>query len=167
MTVLEPLSFECISHSGEQTQRLGMRLGELLPARAVVALCGPLGAGKTQFARGVGAGWGSAQPLRSPTFTLVQEHHRPADDGTLYHVDLYRVEREGDLMSLGLDEVFEDENGVAIVEWAERAVRLIPADALWVRFAISSESKRLLTFSARVDSAWQILLKFRKRVFGV
>lgn len=76
MALLEQLSFECASHSDEQTQRLGMRLGALLPRRAVVALHGPLGAGKTSFARGVGRGWGAEQLLRSPTFTLVQEHHR-------------------------------------------------------------------------------------------
>ncbi len=105
--------------------------------------------------------------MRSPTFTLVQEHHRPSDDRTLYHIDLYRIERERDLMSLGLDEVFEDEDGVVIVEWAERADNLIPADALWVKFAIASESKRLLTFSTQADNAWQVLLMFRKRVFGV
>ncbi|MCL5274393.1 MAG: tRNA (adenosine(37)-N6)-threonylcarbamoyltransferase complex ATPase subunit type 1 TsaE, partial [Chloroflexi bacterium] len=76
MPVLDPYSFECLSHSEEQTQRLGARLGVLLPAHAIVALIGTLGAGKTQFARGIGAGWGAQQPLRSPSFTLVQEHRR-------------------------------------------------------------------------------------------
>ena len=167
MTVLEPQSFECVSHSDEQTLRLGARLGELLPPHTVVALSGPLGAGKTWFARGIGHGWGASQPLRSPTFTLVQEHRRQADDRMLYHVDLYRVEREADLRTLGLDEIFEDESGVAVVEWAERAQALIPPDAIWVRFAITSESKRMLTFAAHTAEQWQVLLRFRKKVFGV
>jgi len=167
MPVLEPLSFECISHSEEQTQRLGARLAAALPAHAIIALSGPLGAGKTQFARGVGLGWGASQPLRSPTFTLVQEHRRAADDHTLYHIDLYRIERAGDIMTLGLDEVLDDETGIAIVEWAERAESLIPDDAIKVRFEIIHENKRRLTFSAQDAATWQILLAFRKNAFGV
>jgi tRNA threonylcarbamoyladenosine biosynthesis protein TsaE len=64
--ILDPLSFECVSHSEEQTQRLGARLAMFLPAVCVVALQGDLGAGKTHFARGVGVGWGAAQELRKP-----------------------------------------------------------------------------------------------------
>ncbi len=167
MPVLEPLSFECVSHSEEQTQRLGARLAAALPARAIIALYGSLGAGKTQFARGIGLGWGASQPLRSPTFTLVQEHHRAADAHTLYHIDLYRIERAGDLATLGLDEVLDDQTGVAIIEWAERAESLIPNEAIRVRFEIIHENKRRLTFSTQDTVTWQILLAFRKNAFGV
>jgi tRNA threonylcarbamoyladenosine biosynthesis protein TsaE len=167
MPVLEPLSFECTSHGEEQTQRLGARLGALLPAHAVIALSGPLGSGKTQFAKGLGAGWGALQPLRSPTFTMVQEHHRAQDDRALYHIDLYRVEAEVDLLTLGLDEILEDEQGVCVVEWPERAGALIGQDAIRVKFVITSDSKRLLTFSTQTTESWQVLLAFRKRAFGV
>ncbi len=167
MPVLDPLSFECISHGEEQTQRLGMRLGALLPAHSAVALTGPLGAGKTQFARGVGQAWGALQGLRSPTFTMVQEHRRARDDQTLYHIDLYRVGSESDLRSLGLDEILDDERGVCVIEWAERAEALIPQEAIRVRLEISNQSKRLLTFSTRSAETWQVLLAFRKSAFGV
>ena len=167
MPVLDPFSFECISHGEEQTQRLGMRLGALLPSHVVIALSGPLGAGKTQFARGVGQGWGALHPLRSPTFTMVQEHHRAKDHHALYHIDLYRVEREADLLSLGLDEILEDEQSVCIIEWADRAPALIPPDAIRVKLEMNNESKRLLTFSSRAAATWQVLLAFRKNAFGV
>ncbi len=167
MPVLEPLSFECISHSEEQTQRLGARLAAALPAHAIIALSGPLGAGKTHFARGIGLAWGASQPLRSPTFTLVQEHHRPADDHTLYHIDLYRIERHEDIATLGLDEILDDQTGIAIIEWAERAESLIPDEAIKVRFEIVQENKRRLTFSTQDTGTWQILLAFRKNAFGV
>lgn len=104
MAILDPHSFECLSHSDEQTERLGARLGAMSPPGTVVALIGQLGAGKTQFARGFGAGWGAEQILRSPTFTLVQEHHRPDDQQTLYHIDLYRTSTPREVSSLGLDE---------------------------------------------------------------
>jgi tRNA threonylcarbamoyladenosine biosynthesis protein TsaE len=167
MPVLDPFSFECISHSEEQTQRLGMRLGGLLPAHAVLTLTGQLGAGKTQFARGVGIGWGALQPLRSPTFTMVQEHHRAKDRHTLYHIDLYRAESEADLLSLGLEEILEDEQSVSIIEWAERGTAYIPQDAIRVRFVLTNQSKRQLTFSSQAPATWQVLLAFRKNAFGV
>lgn len=167
MALLEPLSFECASHSDEQTQRLGMRLGALLPRHAVIALHGPMGAGKTSFSRGLGAGWGANQLLRSPTFTLVQQHHREADDATLYHIDLYRAESDGDLASLGLQELLEDDNSVAVIEWPERVADLLPKDSVHVKFAINSDTKRQLTFSTQDTRAWQVLLAFRKSAFGV
>lgn len=167
MALLEPLSLECSSHSDEQTQRLGMRLGALLPPRSVVALHGPLGAGKTSFARGIGEGWGAEQPVRSPTFTLVQTHHRAQDDATLYHIDLYRAEGAGDVDSIGLNEILDDERGIVVIEWPERAPEAIPPHAIHVKFALVSDTKRQLTLSTQDTHTWQVLLAFRKSAFGV
>lgn len=167
MPVLDQFTFECLSHGEEQTQRLGARLGALLPQHAVVALSGTLGAGKTQFARGIGIGWGALQPLRSPTFTMVQEHHRAKDNNTLYHIDLYRIDNSAGLQSLGLEEILEDLHGTSIIEWAERAGKLVPLDAIHIQFEITNESKRHLTFSTKTAQTWQVLLAFRKSAFGV
>ncbi len=167
MPVLDQFTFECLSHGEEQTQRLGARLGILLPAHVVIALTGTLGSGKTQFARGIGMGWGALQPLRSPTFTLVQEHRRAKDGDVLYHIDLYRIENGAGLQSLGLDEILEDDHSACIIEWADRAPELIPPDAIIVRFEMTNESKRHLTFSAKTAETWRVLLAFRKSAFGV
>lgn len=167
MAILDARSFECISHSDEQTERLGARLAALAPAGTVIALIGTLGAGKTHFARGFGTGWGAQQGLRSPTFTLVQEHRRAADDQRLYHVDLYRAERPADVESLGLEEIIDDPDAVTLIEWAERAVALIPETAVRVKFDVISASKRRLTFSSASEQTWRLLLEFRKRTFGV
>ncbi|MCS6774038.1 MAG: tRNA (adenosine(37)-N6)-threonylcarbamoyltransferase complex ATPase subunit type 1 TsaE [Anaerolineae bacterium] len=167
MAQLEPLSFECTSHSEEQTQRLGARLGALLTGHAVIALQGPLGAGKTCFARGVGQGWGAQQVLRSPTFTIVQQHRREVDDAVLYHIDLYRINSEEELLTIGLAELLDDERSVSIVEWPERASHLIGSEAIRVRFIPISETKRQLTFSTQDTRTWQILLALRKGAFGV
>jgi tRNA threonylcarbamoyladenosine biosynthesis protein TsaE len=167
MPLLEPLSFECVSHSEEQTRRLGARLGARLPQRMVIALHGQLGVGKTSIARGIGLGWGADQLLRSPTFTLVQQHHRTEDGATLYHIDLYRVENSTDLVNLGLDEILQDENSVCLIEWPERASDLIPQDAIHVKLEFLTETKRQLTFSTQDTTTWQVLLAFRKSAFGV
>ncbi|MFN3705161.1 MAG: tRNA (adenosine(37)-N6)-threonylcarbamoyltransferase complex ATPase subunit type 1 TsaE [Thermoflexales bacterium] len=167
MPILEPLSFECTSHSEEQTQRLGMRLGALLQPGAVLALYGEIGAGKTSFARGVGLGWGADQILRSPTFTLVQKHHRAQDSAALYHVDLYRATNEEDLRTLGLEEIIEDPLGVVVIEWPERVQHLLPEHTIHVRLRTVDEYRRHLTFATQNTQAWQTLLAFRKATFGV
>lgn len=167
MSILEPLAIECTSHSEAQTQRLGMRLGTVLPRHAIVALQGPLGAGKTSFARGIGIGWGADQILRSPTFTFIQAHHRSQDNAVLYHIDLYRVESDADLLTLGLEDALSDEDGIAIIEWPERIADLIPPDAIYVRFAITDETHRQLKIATQDTHTWQVLLKFRKLAFGV
>jgi tRNA threonylcarbamoyladenosine biosynthesis protein TsaE len=144
-----------------------MRLGMLLAAPCVVALQGEMGAGKTQFAKGFGLGWGASQLLRSPTFTLVQEHRREKDGQLLFHIDLYRAEREAEVRSLGLEEIFDDPKAISLVEWPERGANLIPLDALRVRIEIASDTKRQVTFSTHSGEHWRELLAFRKGVFGV
>ncbi|HZE88033.1 MAG TPA: tRNA (adenosine(37)-N6)-threonylcarbamoyltransferase complex ATPase subunit type 1 TsaE [Verrucomicrobiae bacterium] len=105
------------TRSDDETAALGRALAADLAPGAWIVLTGPLGAGKTAFVRGLAAGLGiDPGRIHSPTFTLVSEHPgaRP-----LAHVDLYRVERRGELAELGLDDLMERGLHVA-VEWGER-----------------------------------------------
>jgi tRNA threonylcarbamoyladenosine biosynthesis protein TsaE len=167
MALLDRRSFEATSSSEEQTLRLGARLGAMLPAYCVVALQGEMGAGKTAFARGLGEGWRAEQPLRSPSFALIQKHRRPNDRAVLYHVDLQRIESNATLAGIGLRELMDDEEAVFIIEWPERAEAMLPPDALRVRIRAISETKRQFLFSAKTDAAWNLLVAFRKSAFGV
>jgi tRNA threonylcarbamoyladenosine biosynthesis protein TsaE len=127
-----------ITRSAQETFQLGMWIGEKLGGAAVFLLTGDLGAGKTVFAKGVAAGLGiDPTEVTSPTFTLVNKH-----DGRLrfYHIDLYRL-NEGATAGLGLDEIFEEADAVAVVEWAER-LGYAPAGAVEVEIKSLSESER-------------------------
>lgn len=137
-----------ISRSPEETVAAGERLGRILPAGAVVALLGELGAGKTHFAKGVARGLGVAQPERvnSPTFVLVNEY---AGRVPVYHMDAYRLTGEADLGELGFEEMLES-GGVVLVEWADRVSGSIPAGATTVRFEIVSPTERRITTTAGV-----------------
>ena len=108
------------SQSPEETQRLGIRIGQLLQAGDCVFLKGDLGAGKTTLTLGLSRGLGLPENeyVRSPTFTLINEYmgHTP-----IYHLDLYRIENSNELDQLGLDEIFSD-SGVCIVEWPEKLI---------------------------------------------
>ena len=120
--------------------RLGAALGERLFEGAVVCLVGDLGAGKTTFAQGVARGLGVVGTVPSPTFVIVAEY--PEARVPLRHADLYRVETEAELRGLGLEERVGEE-GVWLVEWADRFPALAPADHLEVRLAHAGEGRRL------------------------
>lgn len=107
---------EHVSQSPEETMRIGRTLGEQLRGGEVVLLFGPLGAGKTQFVRGVSAGLGlDPAQVASPSYALIHEYPGRI---TLYHVDLYRLSA-ADLPDLGLEDLYGRRN-VVVIEWAER-----------------------------------------------
>ncbi len=164
--ILDPHSLECFSHSQEQTQRLGARLGELLRPGDLVCLEGELGAGKTQFAQGVGRGWGVLETLTSPTFTLISEYQRPRDGAWLYHVDLYRIASVEEAIGFGLEDYLDDD-ALILVEWPERVLPLLPEERLWIQIEMISGTKRLLRMQATGERYQALLRAFRERAFGV
>lgn len=128
-----------ISHGPPQTERVGQRLGELLRRGDLVLLVGTFGVGKTHLAKGVARGLGSADLVTSPSFVLVNEYRAGAVP--IYHVDLYRIAEEGELATIGLEELW-DGDGVCLIEWPERAQSIIPGDHLAVFIEHLSETKR-------------------------
>jgi len=115
-----------ISKTPEDTYRFGFAIGQVAKPGTVVALSGDLGAGKTVLAKGVGAGLGVTSIVKSPTFVILQQH----EGGRLpfWHADLYRLGDESELEELGLEEAMED--GVLVVEWAERFAEALPQEAI-------------------------------------
>jgi tRNA threonylcarbamoyladenosine biosynthesis protein TsaE len=108
---------EMISHSPAETEALGEEFGRAAQRGLVIALSGDLGAGKTQFVRGVARGLGISGRVHSPTFTLVNEYG--GGRLKLFHLDLYRLETPGQIASAGVEEHLQPE-GVSVIEWAER-----------------------------------------------
>ncbi len=106
-----------ISHSPAATEALGEQFGRAASRGWVIALSGDLGAGKTQFVRGVARGLKISSRVHSPTFTLVNEYG--GGRLKLFHLDLYRLETAEQIFSAGIEEFLESD-GVAVVEWAER-----------------------------------------------
>jgi tRNA threonylcarbamoyladenosine biosynthesis protein TsaE len=103
------------------TLAMGERVAEmLLPAPKVVVLRGDLGAGKTTLVKGIAAALGAAEAedVTSPTFTLVHEYVGPKV--RLYHLDLYRLETERELLTLGLEEMADAPDALVLVEWGEK-----------------------------------------------
>ena len=114
---------EYITHSVEETIALGRELASVLKNVRMVILRGDLGAGKTTLVKGIAEGLQAASrdDITSPTFTLIHEFRGP--EVTLYHVDLYRIETERELLTLGLDELFAEPGNLVLLEWGEKFAR--------------------------------------------
>ncbi len=113
---------EVTTHSPEETIAFGRTLTEILAPPKLVLLCGDLGAGKTTLVKGIAAGFEAAaeEDVTSPTFTLVHEYRGPR--ANLYHIDLYRVDTQRELETLGLDDL-RSENSILLIEWGEKFPR--------------------------------------------
>lgn len=138
-------TLELFSHSEEQTEAVGKALGLAARGGELIGLIGELGAGKTRLVKGIAVGLEltDKDQVRSPTFVLVREH---AGRLRLFHVDAYRLERPGELSSLGLDEII-DQGGLTVVEWADRVAEALPRDRLSLDFAIIGPNERKIRLS--------------------
>ncbi|MDE2138742.1 MAG: tRNA (adenosine(37)-N6)-threonylcarbamoyltransferase complex ATPase subunit type 1 TsaE, partial [Gammaproteobacteria bacterium] len=147
------------THSELETEALGERLAAVRPQPdrlAVLYLEGDLGSGKTTFARGFARGAGVAEPVRSPTYTLLELH--AARGGTLVHLDLYRVRSPGELDTLGLREWAAPHHGW-LIEWPERAAGRLPVADLAVRFSSGARGHDIEARAASaLGAAWLVQL---------
>ncbi|HJV36536.1 tRNA (adenosine(37)-N6)-threonylcarbamoyltransferase complex ATPase subunit type 1 TsaE [Geomonas sp.] len=134
-----------ITTSNAETAELGARLGRLLRPGDFIALVGELGAGKTQFAKGIATGLDvdADTPVTSPTYTILNIYQGRVP---LYHFDLYRLESAEQVEELGFDEYFAGD-GACVVEWAERLGDEVPAQALIVSFAHAGGDERSICFT--------------------
>ena len=134
-----------ISHSPADTEALGEQFGRAAQTGLVIALSGDLGAGKTQFVRGLARGLGIAGRVHSPTFTLVNEYS--GGRLKLFHLDLYRLETAAQILSAGIEEYLSPD-GVSVVEWAERIydLRFTIYDLNKVQIEIVNETERKIIY---------------------
>lgn len=164
MPILQGQSLDFLSHSPEQTVRLGVRLGELLRRGSVICLSGDLGSGKTTLAQGIARGWGSLDQVTSPSFILINEYRR-ADHQRLFHLDAFRMSGPVEADLLGFQELL-DADGSMVIEWPERIERLIPEQHLWVNLRWVDELRRGLNFIAKGKHYEDMLEAFRTSAFG-
>jgi len=154
-----------ISHSEAQTMNLGLRLAHFLKPGGIVCLFGALGAGKTILVKGMAKGLGISKDLViSPSFVLIREYQSAKRAGSkiaLYHLDLFRLSSPQDILKLGYEEYLYDQ-GICVIEWAERLAQLLPDEFLKIELEITGETKRIIRLTAK---GWQYqeILKGIKR----
>ena len=140
-----------------------MRLGAALRTGDAICLQGELGAGKTTFIQGVAQGWGSMDPVSSPTFVIVNVYRR-ADSNSLFHLDAYRVESINEADELDIHSMMDE--GPLLLEWAERIKKIIPNEHLWIYLSHVAEEHRQMKFQARGARYESLLTDLRQNIFG-
>jgi len=131
---------ELITHSPEETQKFGTRLGEIAQPGDVFLLVGKLGAGKTCLAQGIAWGLNIEEYAASPSFVVIRELKGRLP---LYHIDFYRLDNLEEIAELGLDDYLYG-NGVCVVEWAEKGLSLLPAEHLLIEMSYVADTERRL-----------------------
>lgn len=132
---------------GNPSERLGTRRkkGSARSGATTVCLYGELGSGKTTLVQGLAKTLGITSRLLSPTFFIVRRYSIPHSVGFFYHIDLYRIMGEKELMELGLSEIFADPDSIVFIEWAEKLGSLLPKRRIEIRFSILSDDTHRIT----------------------
>jgi tRNA threonylcarbamoyladenosine biosynthesis protein TsaE len=134
---------EFTTKSPEDTIALGRELASMLTPPKLVVLRGDLGAGKTTLVKGIAEGFKAAreEEVTSPTFTLIHEYRGPSV--SVYHIDLYRIDTQRELETLGLDDLMSD-NSVLLIEWGEKFERFQRERDVEIAIERISENKRIM-----------------------
>ncbi len=130
-----------VAHSPAETQAAAANLAQELRGGEVLSLTGDLGAGKTEFVKGLARALGCRLAASSPTFTLIHEYH--GGRLQLYHMDFYRLKAASELNELAFDDYLR-KDAVCVVEWGEKFPERLPEDAIHLRFSILSPEERLI-----------------------
>ena len=137
------LTETALTRSAEETIELGKRLAARLQPGAVVAFFGDLGSGKTTMIKGIAAGLGVQDVVKSPSFVVATEYpgRLTGEPITIQHVDLYRLRDATDLASVGFTDLLA-RDVITLIEWADRAKLDLPRDVIRVELAVTGESER-------------------------
>lgn len=140
---------EIISNNFLETKELGKRIGKaILSCRKdksiVLNLKGNLGAGKTTFVQGLASGLGIRKKILSPTFIIFNKYK--IKDGYFYHIDCYRIEKEKEIIDLGFDQIVNNPKNIIAIEWGEKIKKIMPKSAIEIKFKITKEDKRKITY---------------------
>ena len=149
-----------ITHSEKQTIQLGKKLAQAIKSGQIIGLAGELGAGKTQFVKGLAQGFGIKNIITSPTFVLLKFYKiqnskfpglaKRSGAGkiqNLAHIDCYRLDKPEELLDLGWDELVNNPNNIIVIEWADKIKSIMPKNTQWINFKTGKkENQRIISF---------------------
>ena len=141
-----------ITHSEKQTIALANKFATKLKPGTVLGLVGDLGAGKTQFVKGLAVGLGIKDLITSPTFVMLKKYstsNKKPDTSNLIHIDCYRLSNPQELLALGWSELIQNKDNIIVVEWADKIKSIMPAAAVWISFRHLKDDQRKITIIPR------------------
>jgi tRNA threonylcarbamoyladenosine biosynthesis protein TsaE len=131
----------CESESPDQTRLIASKFARSLAAGTTLSLIGDLGAGKTEFVKGLAIGLGAGDEVTSPTFTIVHEYR--GGRLALFHMDFYRLNEERELDELGFDDYLMA-GGICAIEWGDKFPNRLPPESVAIRMVIHGNNKRTI-----------------------
>ncbi len=131
-------TLKLVTHSAEQTQKLGTSIGKLAEPGDIYLLIGELGAGKTCLTQGIAYGLDIQEYTLSPSFVIMRELHGRL---SLYHMDFYRLDNIAEISDLGLDDYLFGK-GVCVIEWANKGLTVLPEDHLVIKIDYLADNER-------------------------
>jgi tRNA threonylcarbamoyladenosine biosynthesis protein TsaE len=149
---------EIITRSPEETQKIGLKLGELALPGDIFLLVGGLGVGKTCLTQGIAWGLGIKEYAASPSFVVIRELQGRLP---LYHIDFYRLDHLEEIAELGLDDYLYGK-GVCVLEWAEKGLSLLPEEHLLIEMSYLSDTERSLKFKPGSKRYQEIVAKLKQ-----
>jgi len=148
---------DLVSHSPEQTQKIGAGIGELALPGDIFLLVGRLGTGKTCLTQGIARGLNIKEYALSPSFVIIRELYGRLP---LYHIDLFRLDHIEEIEELGLDDYLYGK-GVCVVEWAEKGLTVLPAEHLLVQIDFISDTERSFRLEPRGKRYQELLTQLK------
>lgn len=134
-----------ISSSPNQTISFAKKFAAQLKPGTVLGLVGELGAGKTQFTKGLAQGFGITKNITSPTFVLLKQYS--LKQGSFIHIDCYRLSHPEELLDVGFNELVNDSNNIVVIEWADKIKSIMPKKTKWIKFKTGKgENQRIINF---------------------
>lgn len=133
-----------ITKNKKETQKIGEEFAKKITNGQILAFFGDLGSGKTTFIQGFSKGLGIKRRIISPTFIIVRKYD--INDNNFFHVDLYRVETENDIKSVGLDQIMEDGKSIVAIEWSEKLGKLLPKKRIEIHIDLLENEQRKIRF---------------------
>ena len=134
-----------ITNSSEETKKLAQDFTKKLKGGEIIALFGDLGSGKTTFTQGLAKGLGVKERITSPAFVILNLHKVKKGLG-LAHFDLYRLNNEAELEGIGATDYLSKKDIICVIEWPEKAKKLLSPNTIWITFEHIDENKRKITF---------------------
>jgi tRNA threonylcarbamoyladenosine biosynthesis protein TsaE len=152
--------FKLVTHSAEQTQKVGISIGKLAEPGDIFLLIGDLGAGKTCLTQGIAYGLDIQEYTLSPSFVIMRELHGRLP---LYHMDFYRLENIAEISDLGLDDYLFGE-GVCVIEWANKGLTVLPEDHLLIGIDYMAENERSFVIEPRGERYIRMVEQLRETI---
>ena len=149
-----------VTHSAEQTQKVGISIGKLAEPGDIFLLIGDLGAGKTCLTQGIAYGLDIQEYTLSPSFVIMRELHGRLP---LYHMDFYRLENIAEISDLGLDDYLFGE-GVCVIEWANKGLTVLPEDHLLIGIDYLADNERSFVIEPRGERYIRMVQQLREDI---